>query len=33
LKRFELSDINNLPSYEELLEKIKIIQTSFDLYN
>jgi segregation and condensation protein B len=35
LKRFELDDINNLPSYEELLEKIKVIQTNFDgsLYN
>lgn len=36
LKRFELSDINNLPSYEELLDKIKVIQTAdFDgnLYN
>ena len=32
LKRFELSDINNLPSYEELLEKINLIQTNFDLY-
>jgi segregation and condensation protein B len=35
LKRFELDDINNLPSYEELLDKIKVIQTNFDsnLYN
>jgi len=35
LKRFELSDLNNLPSYEELLDKIKVIQTNFDgnLYN
>jgi len=35
LKRFELGDINNLPSYEELLDKIKVIQTNFDgnLYN
>jgi segregation and condensation protein B len=32
LKRFELDDINNLPSYEELLSKIKVIQTNFDLY-
>jgi segregation and condensation protein B len=32
LKRFELDDINNLPSYEQLLEKIKVIQTNFDLY-
>lgn len=32
LKRFELTDINNLPSYEELLEKIKVIQTNFDIY-
>jgi len=30
LKRFELSDIDNLPSYEELLDKIKVIQTGFD---
>jgi len=30
LKRFELDDINNLPSYEELLEKIKVIHTGFD---
>jgi len=30
LKRFQLSDINNLPSYEELLDKIKVIQTNFD---
>ena len=27
LKRFELEDINKLPSYENLLDKIKIIQT------
>ena len=33
LKRFELDDINNLPSYEELLEKINIIQTNMELYN
>lgn len=35
LKRFELGDINNLPSYEELLDKIRVIQTGFDgnLYN
>lgn len=35
LKRFDLTDINNLPSYEELLDKIKVIQTGFDgdLYN
>jgi len=35
LKRFELDDINNLPSYEELLDKIRIINTGFDgnLYN
>ena len=32
LKRFELDDINNLPSYDQLLEKIKVIQTNFDLY-
>jgi len=35
LKRFELDDINNLPSYEELIDRIKVIQTGFDgnLYN
>jgi len=35
LKRFGLDDIDNLPSYEELLDKIKVIQTNFDgnLYN
>lgn len=36
LKRFELDDINNLPSYDELLEKIRVIQTTdFDgnIYN
>ena len=33
LKRFELENIDNLPSYEELLEKIKVIQTNFDLYD
>lgn len=36
LKRFDLADINNLPSYEELLDKIKVIQTGDfdgDLYN
>jgi segregation and condensation protein B len=35
LKRFEIEDINHLPSYEELLDKIKVIQTGFDgnLYN
>jgi segregation and condensation protein B len=33
LKRFELTDINNLPSYEQLLEKINLIQTNFDLYD
>lgn len=35
LKRFELDDINHLPSYEELLDKIRVIQTNFDgnLYN
>lgn len=27
LKRFELQDINNLPDYDELLEKIKLIRT------
>jgi len=30
LKRFELGDVNNLPSYDQLLEKIKLIQTGFD---
>jgi len=37
LKRFGLDDIKNLPSYEELLEKIQLIHTqennSIDLYN
>ena len=35
LKRFQLDDIDHLPSYEELLDKIKVIQTNFDgnLYN
>jgi len=33
LKRFELTDINNLPSYDQLLEKIKVIQTNLDFYN
>jgi len=33
LKRFELDDINNLPSYDQLLDKIKVIQTNFDLYD
>ena len=35
LKRFQLDDIDNLPSYEELLDKIKVINTNFDsnLYN
>ncbi|MDR0462504.1 MAG: SMC-Scp complex subunit ScpB [Christensenellaceae bacterium] len=33
LKRFELADINNLPSYDELIEKIKLVPTGFDLYN
>jgi segregation and condensation protein B len=32
LKRFELADINNLPSYNELLEKLKTVPTGFDLY-
>ena len=32
LKRFELEDINSLPSYDQLLEKIKVIETNFDLY-
>jgi len=37
LKRFGLDDIKNLPSYEDLLEKIQLIHTqetnSIDLYN
>jgi segregation and condensation protein B len=34
LKRFGLTDIDHLPSYEDLIEKIKIIQTmDTDLYN
>ena len=37
LKRFGLDDIKNLPSYEDLLEKIQLIHTqennSVDLYN
>jgi len=32
LKRFELPDINSLPSYDEMLEKLNTIQTNFDLY-
>ena len=32
LKRFELSDIDHLPSYDELIEKIKVIQMGDDLY-
>ena len=30
LKRFELESIDKLPSYEELLEKIRVIQTTGD---
>jgi len=33
LKRFDLENIDKLPSYDELLEKIKIIQNGDDLYN
>ena len=37
LKRFGLDDIKNLPSYEDLLEKIQLIHTqeasAVDLYN
>jgi len=32
LKRFELENIDGMPSYEQLMEKIKVIQTNFDLY-
>jgi segregation and condensation protein B len=32
LKRFDLPDINHLPSYDELLEKLKTVATTFDLY-
>jgi segregation and condensation protein B len=32
LKRFELNDINYLPSYEDLLNKLKTIETNIDLY-
>jgi len=32
LKRFELPDIDALPSYEEMLEKLKTVPTGFDLY-
>ncbi|MCL2850970.1 MAG: SMC-Scp complex subunit ScpB [Firmicutes bacterium] len=32
LKRFELESIDNLPSYEELLSKIKIIHQDDELY-
>ena len=32
LKRFELDDIKNLPSYEDMLEKLKSIPDNFDLY-
>jgi len=32
LKRFELDDINALPSYDEMLEKLKTVATNFDLY-
>ena len=27
-----LTDIDNLPSYDQLLEKINVIQTNFELY-
>ena len=33
LKRFELESIEKLPSYEQLLEKIKVIQTGDGLYD
>ena len=32
LKRFELDDIRHLPSYDELLDKLKTVATNFDLY-
>jgi segregation and condensation protein B len=32
LKRFELADINNLPSYEELMNKLKTVTAEVDLY-
>ena len=32
LKRFELDDIKKLPSYDELLEKLGVVATNFDLY-
>jgi segregation and condensation protein B len=32
LKRFELKDINNLPSYEELMKKLKTVTAEVDLY-
>jgi segregation and condensation protein B len=32
LKRFELDNIENLPSYDDLLNKLKTIETNFDLY-
>lgn len=35
LKRFNINDINDLPDYDDLLDKIKIIRTGdcFDLYD
>ncbi len=32
LKRFELDAIDKLPSYEDLLDKLKTVATNFDLY-
>ena len=32
LKRFELANIKSLPSYTELLEKLRTVATNFDLY-
>ena len=32
LKRFELDNVKNLPSYDELLEKLHTVATNFDLY-
>ena len=33
LKRFELADIANLPSYDDLLAKLKTAPANFDLYS
>ena len=33
LKRFELENIDKLPSYDELLDKIKVIQQGDDIYD